>query len=593
MMATPSTRSSFASRLAEAKRLHREGNFEEARKKYEKLLRKQPVNQMVLSLLGVLHLQCQQYPEAVDCLRKACAKPYSDSDLPYNLGLAYYHLHDYEQAVKSYLKSVEMNPEHDRAYCMMSKAYLEWNKRQYRTQALTALLKDIEVTGRFDSYVMAAELLHEEGKYQDARGLAKRALEMEPTSEIGIFTLAKTIVAENYDKAYVDVRHAEPVIKAGDLILKMNPNSWRGHHVIAEALAMIGETELALQHYQKVNQIKPDFPVSRTNAGILMLRQGRLRDGWNQMSYRKAHGVKLFGIDVSAFDSCRADQWEGQIETGKKLLIACEQGIGDQFLYCQMLRDLIEAGMEIHMTCTDKILPMLERSLPQMHFYASSKPLPQEIIDGMDYKTDLMDVGKYLRDDLAKFGSPFHFLVPDSGLVASFREKYSRFDGRLKVGISWKSSSKSVGSLKSTALKQWKEILTIPGVQFINIQYGSVADEISEVNSELGIDIFVDDFDPFFDIEKALAQISVLDLVISVSNAAVHMAGQLGIPTWIILNCRPLWHWFEAGNTSLWYESVTLFRQDQLENWEPVLHRVADDLRHVLGSGESGEGENA
>jgi ADP-heptose:LPS heptosyltransferase len=497
------------------------------------------------------------------------------------LGLAYYHKKDYALAVQAYLAAIEMNSEHDRAYYMLGKAYLEWDSKTYRNEAFQAYLKDLEITDRVDSYAMVAEILHEEKKYEEARGVAKKLLELDKTNELGLWILAKTMVAENYGKSKVDILIAEPIVKIGSLILKLYPNSWRGHHIMAEALTMVGEDNLALEHYEKLNKIKPNIAVTRTSAGVLMLRQGRLKQGWEEIGHRKLHGTKLYGMNVGVLEQCPARDWKGELEAGKSILIASEQGIGDQMLHSQILRDLLDAEMNIHMTCTPKIVDLMKRSLPTVTIYPSDKEIDKETLSGMDFKADLLDLGKYLRDDLEKFTNPFYFIQPEPDLAAHFKQKYLQFGDKLKVGISWKSVSKSVGVLKSTRLIQWKDILSVPGIQFINIQYGEVETEISELKEQHGIDVFVDDFDPFNDIEKAVAQISALDMVISVSNAAVHMSGQLNIPTWVLLNQRPLWHWFDEKSSTVWYDALTLYRQQQLEEWEPVISRVAHDLSQI------------
>jgi hypothetical protein len=234
------------------------------------------------------------------------------------------------------------------------------------------------------------------------------------------------------------------------------------------------------------------------------------------------------------------------------------------------------------MTCTPKIVELMRRSIPAVRFYSSKEGVPQEIRDSMDFKADLLDLGKYLRDDMSRFGAPFYYLKPVPELVEHFRNKYAQFGDKLKIGIAWKSNSKSVGDLKSTGLTQWKDILSVPGVQFINIQYGEIAEDVEKLKAETGLSIFVDDFDPFVDIEKAVAQVAALDMVISVSNAAVHFSGQLNIPSWVLLNQRTLWHWFGAGDSTVWYESLRLYRQEQMETWDPVFGRVAHDLNLVV-----------
>ena len=592
MAAVPAKTNQLNAQISEAKKLHREGKLEAARKIYEKLLRKQSGNVTLLALMGGVCLQTSKYEDAIGYLKHACAKNKSDADLPYNLALAYYHLRDYETAVSRYKQATEMNPNHDRAFYMLGKAYMEWNGEKYKEEAFNAYRRDVELTERVDSYVMLAEIMFSLKRYEDARGLAKKALEQDPKNEIALWTMAKTMIKENYKKAYMDVRHAEPIIKAGSLILKLYPKSWRGHHVLAEGLSMIGEDELALQHYEKLNKLQPGFAGSKTSAAVLKLRQGNLKEGWEEISHRKSHGTDLFGINVVDIEKCPAPAWQGELEQGKKILVASEQGIGDQMLHAQMLRELIESGMDVHMTCTPKIVDMMARSLPEAHFYPANQGVPQEIRDQMDYKAELLDLGKFLRSDLDKFKEPFYYLKPDPELLADFQEKYKQFGSKLKIGIAWKSSSKSVGDLKSTQLVQWKDILSIPEAQFINVQYGDIQDDIDQLKNETGLEIFIDDFDPFADVEKAVAQIAALDMVVSVSNAAVHFSGQLNIPTWVLLNQRTLWHWFDSGEETVWYDSLRLYRQEQLESWDPVFERVANDLRQlVAGFNEQLSGE--
>lgn len=590
-MVVTQAKSKLNSQINKAKQIHLAGNLSQAQKQYEKLLKKSPGNRALLSLLGGVLLQQKKYDRAVDYLKRAIAKDSSDADLRYNLGLGYFHREQYENAIAAFKQAVEMNFDHDRAFYMMGKAYLLLDSNKYRVEALQAYLRDIEITDRIDSAVMSADLLHEEGRHADARGMAKKALEKDPANEIALWVMAKTMVAENYGNTTVDVRKAEPIVKIASLILQLHPGSWRGHHVMAEALTMLGEDGLAVEHYEKLKELKPTMAAARTSAGVLMLRQGRLKDGWEEIAFRKQHGEKLFGMNVSTMDNCPAPRWQGELEPGKQLLVASEQGIGDQMLHCQILKDVLDAGMKVHMTCTPKILNIMERSLPQVSFYPSNEPVEEEVLNQIDYKAELLDLGKYLRSDIKDFKQPYYFLSPDQDLVRHFKTKYQQFGNKLKIGIAWKSTSKSVGTLKSTELKQWRHLLSIPGAQFISIQYGDIADDIADAKARFDADIFVDDFDPFKDIEKAVAQIAALDLVVSVSNAAVHMSGQLQVPTWVLLNHRTLWHWFNDTEDTVWYQNYKLYRQRQLESWDPVFERITHDLNGYVQNLKTDIGE--
>ena len=75
------------------------------------------------------------------------------------------------------------------------------------------------------------------------------------------------------------------------------------------------------------------------------------------------------------------------------------------------------------------------------------------------------------------------------------------------------------------------------------------------------------------------AQVAAMDLVVSISNTTAHIAGALGVPTWVLLSEVPLWRWFQDETNSPWYPSVQLFRQRRRQGWLEVMSEVASALR--------------
>lgn len=68
-----------------------------------------------------------------------------------------------------------------------------------------------------------------------------------------------------------------------------------------------------------------------------------------------------------------------------------------------------------------------------------------------------------------------------------------------------------------------------------------------------------------------------LDLVISVDTAVAHLAGALGRPVWTLIpTADPDWRWGTEGDKTLWYDSMTLFRNEK--GWGEVVDRVARTL---------------
>jgi ADP-heptose:LPS heptosyltransferase len=86
------------------------------------------------------------------------------------------------------------------------------------------------------------------------------------------------------------------------------------------------------------------------------------------------------------------------------------------------------------------------------------------------------------------------------------------------------------------------------------------------------------DLDKKHDFENTAALVSELDLVISVVNSTVHLAGGLGVPTWTLVPLGGEWRWETSGEHCLWHDSVRLFRQRQFGDWAHAFDEVGRAL---------------
>jgi hypothetical protein len=85
--------------------------------------------------------------------------------------------------------------------------------------------------------------------------------------------------------------------------------------------------------------------------------------------------------------------------------------------------------------------------------------------------------------------------------------------------------------------------------------------------------------------------LSSLNLVISVDTPVAHLAGALGVPTWMPIPFCPDWRWMSRFPESTpWYRSLRLFRQPAWHDWDSVLAALARDLHGSCGDwNESGD----
>ena len=81
---------------------------------------------------------------------------------------------------------------------------------------------------------------------------------------------------------------------------------------------------------------------------------------------------------------------------------------------------------------------------------------------------------------------------------------------------------------------------------------------------------------------------SLLDLVVTPETAVAHLAGSLGVRTWIALSHVGDWRWMADGDSCPWYPSARLFRQPALGDWDHVFQSMertlADELATSVGT---------
>lgn len=578
-MGSPNT-ASLDQQLQLAAQLHQKGQTQKAEKKYKALIKKRFDLASTHNLLGILYLQNQQYEKGATHLEKAIQSGNTDPNCIYNKGICELELERYDDAVNSYISCIEQQANHPQAWFNLGIAFA---KKGDKDQALEAFARDYELHNRLESLLEISSVYLSQKKFDEAENYAKVILDQHPNNEQAIYNLCNSRLNRLGDMEIPDLTIAEQALKLGQVLTKLTPDSDKGYSICADALQQIGEIDLALDYYKKAVEQAPNNAKLHANIGVIELGKGNFSEGWKGVGWREQYGQVLYGMDAQSFDLCRAPVWQGQRQEGKHLLVSSEQGIGDQILQAQLVQELLAEGMQVTMTCNPKMQALFQRSLPQAHIIANNENLSEEQLDKINYKVKMLELCEHMRPSIEHFKPKDSYLNPDPVLVEHFKQKYKAFDGKLKVGISWKSNSVSCGDKKTTDISHWYPLLNLPNVQFFSIQYGDVSDDVTKALNEAGQSIYVDDeFNPFDDIEKATAQIAAMDLVITISNAAAHLAGAIGTPCWVILHTMPLWHWFRDRDDSLWYQNMVLHRQPQAMGWKPVFEQLQFALQQHI-----------
>ena len=385
---------------------------------------------------------------------------------------------------------------------------------------------------------------------------------------------------------YIDQNRLHEAVDCLQKIDAVRPGRGDVHVLLSKSYQYLGELDKASYHASLALCANPKDHAARHNRGLMLLAQGDLERGWDDVESR-------FFVDSGArltpyFQ--RYPRWQGErLDDSKTLLVYAEQGLGDEVLFASCLPELSQRVKRCIVQCDPRLQTLFARSFPQLEIksaFRSAEPswLTREIID---LQIPAGSLPRYFRRRLEDFPTSGSFLVVDDKKKRLWQDRLAVLGPHLKVGIVWRSGLRTPLRAPSyTLIGDWAPVLKIPGAQFISLQYDDCASEIHDVEKEVGVRIHqFSDLDLFNDLDSAAALIAVLDLVICVGVSTYNFSGGLGKNTWLLT--PPGKGWVNVGTNRIpWYPSVSLFQQTQLGEWASVMQRVAAQLSALVAETE-------
>jgi hypothetical protein len=269
-----------------------------------------------------------------------------------------------------------------------------------------------------------------------------------------------------------------------------------------------------------------------------------------------------------------------------RLLIWAEQGIGDEIFYAGLLPMLSTKDVSITLSADKRLHPIYRRSFPKVDILDKDVLMNSSVDTGFDAQAPIGDLG-YLLDinPAAIKATRSPYLQSDPVKRDSYRRTTSALGSGLVCGVAWKSVNPKFGTAKSIGLDSFAPLLGLPGVHFVNLQYGDVKEEIQHVKSTLSVDVHqVPGVDVFYDVDSLLALIDACDIVVTTSNVTAHLAGSIGKRAAVLVphSRGKIWYWHENDEYSFWYPSLKLFYQDNTVTWDQTIEDCSDWVKSLL-----------
>ncbi len=316
---------------------------------------------------------------------------------------------------------------------------------------------------------------------------------------------------------------------------------------VALELCQSGEADQA----EAILRTMEQDPRAQYNLGWHDLRHGDFRKGMEGLD-------KGRWIGVHGSPSIPGKLWRDEPLNGKTLLLRSEGGLGDQICNFRFAEMFQNRGARVVVSCAPSlaqifsqhgVFTVAEEATPFIHY---------------DYWVPAMSAAYMLGFDYGTLpGKPY--------LRAQQRPR----DDRLRIGLRWGGNvnQKDIEPTRKLPVDQ-----LLAATAHINADLFSFQRDADLVDFP-GTDL-QDDLKSW---EETAEWLSSMDLLVTSCTSVAHLAGALGVETWILAPIMPYYTWAMPGERTAWYESVRLFRQTACGNWGSALHDVKLALINRFG----------
>ncbi len=525
--------------------------------------------------------------EALASYRAALALAPGNAGTLFNQANTLKDLGRLEEAVASYDQALALQPHLAPALCNRGIALHALKQHDAALASLDAALA--RAPGIAEAHLNRGSVLDDLERHAEAIASYDRALAIRPEYAEALSNRGVALHALG--------RHAE-ALENFDRALMVRPD-------YAEALTHRGATLDALQRYgaalasyNRAIALKPDHADAYGNRGATLYNLLKLDDAlsdfdralslrpdlpevhWNQATARLITGDYVRGFAEYEWrwqrETMRSSKrefaqtlWRGEDVDGKTVLLHSEQGFGDSIQFCRYAPALAMRGARVVLEVEAPLQRLMTTLGENITVIARGAPLP-----AFDAYCPLLSLPLAFGTRLDTVPSATPYLHAQSQDIAAWHQRLGD-RRRPRVGLVWSGNPNHQRDAERSIVFQALAPLFALDADFVSLQKDVRAADAAALAGDgriLQAGAHLNDF------ADTAALIAALDLIVAVDTSVAHLAGALGKPVWLLLPYVPDWRWLLARETSPWYPTARLFRQDETRRYDGTIARVRDAL---------------
>lgn len=478
-----------------------------------------------------------------------------------NRGNALRNLGRLDEARAAFERAVEYAPEYAQAYSNLGITLLDAQDAAAAKTALEMALRLAPDNVGTMSNLGAA--LQDLGEFDAALATVDRALQLDPNNVQALNN--KGHVLQELDR----FQEAEVLFRRA---IELQPRYVDAYINLGLTLQMQNRPDAAIETLRHGIAGFPENPDLHWNLALALLQTGSFADGWQEYEWRwRMPRFNVFERHV------QAPQWRGEQLAGKTLYVHAEQGLGDTLHFSRYLPEVLrthrKSGARVIFECAKPLAPLF-RCSPAF----DGVEVVTEAPDVCDRHTPLLSLPGIVGTTLETVPADIPYLMAPSDRLDKWASQIGH-DAGSRVGLVWAGSAIYQNDFRrSIPFDLIKTILPTTDARFFSLQ----VERLDAAQAAIGGGQLIDIGTGFSDFADTAAAVHHLDLVITVDTAVAHLAGAMGKPVWLMLPKASDWRWLLGRDTSPWYPTLRLFRQQQAGDWPPVIEAVSAALSELL-----------
>lgn len=309
------------------------------------------------------------------------------------------------------------------------------------------------------------------------------------------------------------------------------------------AAAIVGDFAEGWRLAQKLEREEPNNHRAAFNRGWYYLRQGKIQQGYQLMD--RGRIVSVFG---DAYPKIPTPRWDGKSKG--TVLLSLEGGLGDQIHQVRYAKYIAERGCKVIVSCTGQLAPLF------IDVEGVSCVIQQEAAFGIYHDFWVAGMSSVV---------PLGFELEDLSGKPYIRKPLAIKNRKKRIGLRWQGNPQ----FEHEHHKRFPHELMFHAVKDFDADFISLQrDEGAEVTPPWVKQVPLNSWE---DTRNAVAS---CDLIISSCTSVSHLSAAMGVETWVVIPIMPYFLYALDGETTPYYDSMKLIRQECYGDWDAPFDKV-------------------